>query len=226
MITDVVPSPTSSSWVRESSIMDCDAGGEGEFRVGSGMGGDGESSERRGGAKVDDPSLGLGASSWARRRELGLTEGKGRVGGVCTHLSGRVGDVDLAENRVTVVGEHDTCGVEESGSVSVGGAVEIAGRWWSPRETVASPSAHDRGEVVARGVIWAGLARHAPPEASRIIFSMERGPSVVRMMSETACARRRWVRRAGQRARRWGTVCPDRADARGRKSLTSNDRGI
>ena len=47
MITDVVPSPTSSSWVRESSIMDYDAGGEGEFRVGSGMGGDGESSERR-----------------------------------------------------------------------------------------------------------------------------------------------------------------------------------
>ena len=151
------------------------------------MGGDGDEREpwRHARTKVDDPSLGLGAFS--RRRELGLTEWKGRVRGVWTHLGGRVGDVDLAEDRVTVVGEHDTCGGEESGSVSVGGAVEIARRWWRPRETVASPSAHDRGKVVARGVIWAGVARHAPPEASRIIFSMERGPSVVRMISATAC---------------------------------------
>ena len=57
----------------------------------------------------------------------------------------------------------------------------------------------------------------APPDASRIIFSIERGPRVVRMMSETAwgCARG-----AGTRVSAWGTgsivvsstaVCPDRA---------------
>ena len=39
----------------------------------------------------------------------------------------------------------------------------------------------------AGGDRGADRAGRAPPEASRIILSMERGPSVVRMMSATAC---------------------------------------
>jgi hypothetical protein len=96
-----------------------------------------------------------------------------------------------------------------------------------------------RSRLGRRAIARAG--RHVPPEASRIIFSIERGPRVVRMMSETAwvserggtggqrrsflrgCAersldrRRRRLTARSARGRRWRSPCADVKNAPSRR---------
>ena len=116
---------------------------------------------------------------------LGLTFSRGPGAGA--HLGRGVSHVDLAKDGVAIVRQHDTW---------VDG-----GRVWDERGRRSALPFGSRDLVKVLGAIrggvptaGAGLEREgadrggsAPPEASRIILSMERGPSVVRMISATAC---------------------------------------
>ena len=90
-------------------------------------------------------------------------------------LGGGVRHVDLAQDCVAVVGKHDACA--GGGGSSVAARVRDATRA-SRHAACSQPGARS-----------AARRSHAPPEASSSILSIDRGPSVVRMMSDTACER-------------------------------------
>ena len=87
-------------------------------------------------------------------------------------LCGGVRHVDLAQDCVAVVSQHDAC--------AAGGGSGV------PARVRDATRASRHAQRLWPGARCAARQSDAPPEASSSILSIDRGPSVVRMISDTA----------------------------------------
>jgi hypothetical protein len=159
MITDVVPSPTSSSCVRLSSIIDC-----------------------RHPAYVTIINF-IDQSTVTNSMIMHKISTRFLRPNLCS----RMGDVKLSQNCVPIICENNSCEGEEKSPV------ESHHQQQQKRQNPVRKSLHMKPytESTNKNTVYEGHWLHeegvAPPLASRSIFSIDLGPSVVRMTSATAC---------------------------------------